>query len=209
MSAKIPLPNLEGTGYTTMDEICTKYYQDTFRFILSRIHNEDTAADLTQITFEKITKSIGNYKKAEHEDKEKALKNWIFKIAVNNVINYKRRENKEIAYSVGMSRNLTLLKTYEEIINRNPTAFKAGTVNETNASSNPEEDYLEAESGYYALALLEGIKNPEIREALRLRVFEDYSYQEISREQDIQIGTVMSRLYRGREEIKKRLKNYE
>ena len=50
---------------------------------------------------------------------------------------------------------------------------------------------------------------PEFREVLVLREFEELSYKEIARITDLPIGTVMSRLARGRKRLQRALVNHD
>ena len=73
---------------------------------------------------------------------------------------------------------------------------------------NPETLLLQNSDSQMVRAALEALP-PEFREVLVLREFEELSYKEIARITDLPIGTVMSRLARGRKRLQLALTNHD
>jgi RNA polymerase sigma-70 factor (ECF subfamily) len=73
-----------------------------------------------------------------------------------------------------------------------------------NSQDEPEEQLHLAQSAALVVAELERLPR-EFREALVLREIEDCSYREIAEILGVPIGTVMSRLARGRQMMRKAL----
>ncbi len=73
---------------------------------------------------------------------------------------------------------------------------------------NPEALLLQNSDSQMVRAALEELP-PEFREVLVLREFEELSYKEIARITDLPIGTVMSRLARGRKRLQLALTNHD
>ena len=73
---------------------------------------------------------------------------------------------------------------------------------------NPDELLLQSCDGEMVRSALEELP-PEFREVLVLREFEELSYKEIARITDAPIGTVMSRLARGRKRLQLALTGHD
>ena len=69
----------------------------------------------------------------------------------------------------------------------------------------PIQGAVEAERKKFLLQALAALQ-PEFREIILLRDFEDRSYEEIAELLDLPAGTVRSRLHRARAELRERLK---
>jgi RNA polymerase sigma-70 factor (ECF subfamily) len=84
------------------------------------------------------------------------------------------------------------------------TEFNEEIHSETAAESGPERDFARAGAAADIEAALDQLP-PRFREVLVLRDLEDLSYDEISRVVRVPVGTVMSRLSRARERLKRAL----
>lgn len=73
-----------------MEELYHTYHQDIFRFVLSRVQNEETAQDITQDTF---VRACENPQIMEEANKGK-LKAWLLTVARNLCIDYWRKIQK-------------------------------------------------------------------------------------------------------------------
>ncbi|MBC7901079.1 MAG: sigma-70 family RNA polymerase sigma factor, partial [Saprospiraceae bacterium] len=143
----------------------------------------------TQETFMSALKSINSFRG------EAELKTWLFRIAVNHSRNRfrwwnRRKRDKTVSLDapVGDSDRL-----FSETLEGN--------------SENPEEATMQRERENALRHALLGL--PDIfREAIVLCDVEGQSYEEISKMLDINIGTVKSRIARGREELRKKLKDF-
>lgn len=168
------------------DNLVTRYSGDVYAVLFRITENAEDAADLTQETFLSALKAIKNFR----GDSE--LKTWLIRIAINHSRNrfrwWKRRRRSE---------TISLDATIGE---------SDSNVGES-ISGNTEsaEDTVLRHEREVALrkALLE---LPEhYREAIVLCDIEGLSYDEIATALDINIGTVKSRIARGRDELRKRL----
>ncbi len=88
------------------DEIFSKYYKPVSYYIFKMVYNKEIAEDITQDTFIKVYKALGNV------DDNVRLSSWIYRIAHNACIDYIRK-NKS---------TLELLDNAKEIcdLNRGP-----------------------------------------------------------------------------------------
>jgi RNA polymerase sigma-70 factor (ECF subfamily) len=147
----------------------------------------EEARDLTQETFLRAFQSIGRFRGDAN------LKTWIYRIAVNQARNrwrWWRRRRRDVTVSLDATSDLTAQPLSASL--RDDDAI------------DPEQETLARErEGHLRGALLE-LKRP-FREAVILRDVEGFSYEEIADTLQISIGTVKSRLSRGRLELRRKL----
>jgi RNA polymerase sigma-70 factor, ECF subfamily len=171
------------------ETLIDRYSGEVYGLLFRMTGNAEEAADLTQETFLRAVRGIQKFR----GDSE--LKTWLFRIAVNESRNrfrwWKRRKR-------------------DETISLDATAGAAERpVHESIASgtANPEELLLAAERESVLNAALRDL--PDIfREAVILCDIEGLSYDEIAKALNANIGTVKSRIARGREELRRRLKDF-
>jgi RNA polymerase sigma-70 factor (ECF subfamily) len=172
------------------DTLVIRYSADVYAFLIRLTEDTEEARDLTQETFLRALKSVKNFRG------EADLKTWLFRIAINESRNrfrwWKRRKS-----------NMTVSLDAE-----NPLSETA--LSETLASAsaaNPETETLRRErEKALRRALTELPEN--FREAVILRDIEGFTYEEIAVALDANVGTVKSRIARGREELRKKLNGF-
>ena len=150
--------------------------------------NGEEARDLTQETFLRAFQSIAHFRG------ESDLRTWIYRIAINQARNrwrWWRRRRREATVSldapeIGGGR-LGLVATL-----KSPTA------------KDPEQDALASERERALKKALDSLRRV-YREAVVLRDIEGFAYEEIAATLEISIGTVKSRLARGRQELRRKL----
>lgn len=170
------------------DNLITRYSGEIYAVLFRITENSEEAADLTQETFLSALKAIKTFR----GDAE--LKTWLFRIAVNhsrNRFRWWKRRRRDNTISLDA-----------------PIGDSEVSYSETIASDtvSAEDAVLMREREAALRAALMDIS--EIyREAIVLCDIEGLSYEEIASALDINIGTVKSRIARGREELRKRLKD--
>lgn len=171
------------------DNLITRYSGDIYAILFRITENAEDAADLTQETFLSALKAIKSFR----GDSE--LKTWLFRIAVNhsrNRFRWWKRRRRDVTVSLDAPIGDTD-SALSEII--------AGD----DVSAEDTVLRLERETALRR-ALLE---LPDIyREAIVLCDIEGLAYEEIATALEVNIGTVKSRIARGREELRKRLKDF-
>ena len=168
------------------DNLITRYSGDIYAVLYRITESPEEAADLTQETFLSALRSIKSFR----GDSE--LKTWLTRIAINhsrNRFRWWKRRKKDATISL------------DSPIGETDTSVGDSIAGE---SESAEEAVLRRER---ETALRKALKQlPEhYREAIVLCDIEGYSYGEIAAALEINIGTVKSRIARGREEIRKRL----
>jgi len=149
--------------------------------------SSEEARDLTQETFLRAFQSIGHFRG------ESDLRTWIYRIAINQARNrwrWWRRRRRDATVSIDAPQP-------------NGQASLAGTLKAENGR-NPEKDALAHERERALRRALSSLKRV-YREAVLLRDIEGFAYEEIAVALDISVGTVKSRLARGRQELRRKL----
>ena len=149
--------------------------------------NAEEARDLTQETFLRAFQSIGQFRG------ESDLRTWIYRIAINQARNrwrWWRRRHRDATVS----------------IDANDTPGNAAVIAQlrSDRSKDPEHDAIAHERERALRKALSGLKRV-YREAVVLRDIEGFAYEEIATALDISVGTVKSRLARGRQELRRKL----
>lgn len=172
------------------DVFVQRYTPDIYGLLLRLTEDPEEAGDLLQETFLRAFKAIRKFRG------EAELKTWLFRIAVNqskNRFRWWKRRMREKTVSL------------DAPVSASNDAPLSETVSANFAS--PEEDALQNERQRF---LLEALKElPEIyREAVVLCDIEGLSYEEISIVLEINLGTVKSRIARGREELRRKAERF-
>ena len=161
---------------------------EIFGLLYRLTENVEEARDLTQETFLRAFQSIAHFRG------ESDLRTWIYRIAINQARNrwrWWRRRRREATVSIDAPEigggRLGLV-----------ASLKANTTRD------PEQDTLLSERERALKKALSSLKRV-YREAVILRDIEGFAYEEIAATLDISVGTVKSRLARGRQELRRRL----
>ncbi len=149
--------------------------------------NSEEARDLTQETFLRAFQSIGHFRG------DADLKTWIYRIAINQARNrwrWWRRRRRDSTVSIDSTD-----------VDGRPTLV---TALRATSSSDPEQATLARERESALRTALSSVRRV-YREAVVLRDIEGFSYEEIAATLEISVGTVKSRLARGRQELRRKL----
>ena len=151
--------------------------------MLKMVQNPTLADDLTLEAFAKAFRSLNNY------IPRATFNTWLSRIAINNCIDFQRK--KRIDYcSIDVPTADGDSDNFYHIL---PAANR-----------NPEEEIIRTEKLAWTRHWLSQL-DQRYQQALHLRFFEDYSYDEIAQELNIPIGTVKALLFRGKKELHKRM----
>ncbi len=183
------IERLKAGEAAAFDNLIDRYSGDIFAILYRITENPEEASDLTQETFLRAIRSIKSFRGNSE------LKTWLVRIAINesrNRFRWWKRRRRDTTISL----DATIGETDISI---------AETLADTSAS--PEDAALRREREYAIETALMDIQ--EIyRVAVVLCDIEGLSYEEMARTLGISIGTVKSRISRGREELRKRLKDF-
>ncbi|MFN8242191.1 MAG: sigma-70 family RNA polymerase sigma factor [Bacteroidales bacterium] len=151
-------------------------YRDSIYFMmLKMVSNSADAEDLTIEAFGKAFRSLDSY------TPNFAFSTWLFKIATNNCIDFiRKKQSSPSIVDHGQDEDGDLYK-----------------MNIQSDTPDPEESLINHQK---IMALREVVNQlkPRYRRLIDLRYFKEYSYEEISAELKIPIGTVKAQLFRAK-----------
>ena len=180
------IEKLKAEDAEAFDLLVTRYSGDIYGLLYRLTEDAEEAGDLLQETFLSALKAIKKFRG------EADLKTWLYRIAVNesrNRFRWWKRRKREKTFSL------------DAPMGESETPFSEAMAGN---SANPEEKTLRREREKLLVAALTDL--PDIfREAVVLCDIEGLSYEEIALTLEINIGTVKSRISRGREELRKKL----
>jgi len=167
-------------------ELMRNYRDSLYFMMLKMTNNPQDADDLTIEAFGKAFKNIRQY------TPDYAFSTWLFKIASNNCIDFIRKRKMNESVSINLSDSLQTGDDLAEIL---PAT-----------SRTPEEDIIRQQKIDALRDIVSKLK-PHYKKLIELRYYEELSYEEISVQLDIPIGTVKAQLFRAREFLYHILKN--
>ena len=183
------IDKLKAGDALAFETLIDRYSNDIYALLFRLTENAEEASDLSQETFMRAVRSIKSFR----GDSE--LKTWLFRIAINesrNRFRWWKRRRRDVTVSIDATigdSDMTLADTLSD------------------KSISPEDAALTHEREYAIKAAL--IDIPDVyREAIVLCDIEGLSYEETAVALDVSIGTVKSRISRGREELRRRLKDF-
>ena len=173
-------PGLEDDGVSAFERDALACIDNLYGMALRLTGNPADAEDLVQDTYLKAFRSSDQFQPGTN------LKAWLFTILQNTFLNRRRRAVKE---PVGVE---------PEEIERAATSGFGGSV------ETPEQLLMRDSLDADLQAALDALPD-NFRQAVWLRDVEEFSYAEIAQMLAVPIGTVMSRISRGRRLLYERL----
>ena len=183
------IERLKSGDAAAFDNLVERYSGDIYALLFRLTSNAEDARDLTQDTFLRALRSINGFR----GDAE--LKTWLFRIAINesrNRFRWWKRRRREVTISL------------DAMIGDTHTSY-SDTIAESSMS--PEDSALMREREYALKAALLDLA-VIYREAIILCDIEGMTYDQTAGALGVGIGTVKSRISRGREELRRRLKDF-
>jgi RNA polymerase sigma-70 factor (ECF subfamily) len=168
------------------EELIQTYQGLVYGLACRLVRDREEARDLAQETFLKAYRHIGSFRG------ECGLKTWLYRLAVNQASNNRRwwrRRRRDETVSLDDSLGETTVTVGDRL--------ECG-------DRSPEQVALHRERHRLLLDALDTLKS-DYRIAVVLRDIEELSYEEIAQTLDLPLGTVKSRIARGRDDLRKRL----
>ncbi len=175
---------LQSGDEAAYETLITRFQHPVFNLVSRLMSDPDDTCDVVQEVFLKVFRNVNSFRA------ESSLKTWVYRIAVNEAYNHRRWFVRHRRPEVGMDEESEAgTSYYDRLPDPARSPFDV-------ALSSEERALIEA-----SLARL----NPKFRTCVVLRDIEDMSYEEIAEIEGISLGTVKSRILRGREALRRTL----
>ena len=166
-----------------------QYAPQLFSTALRMTRSRSDAEDLVQETYIKGWRSFHTFQEGTN------LRAWLFRIMTNTYINkYNAQKRKGTEVELDDVEELFLYK-------------RLGSIDQSQLSSSAEDQMLDLFTDDEVKNALESLPE-DFRIPVLLSDVDGFSYKEIAEMLEIPIGTVMSRLHRGRKAMQKMLYEY-
>jgi RNA polymerase sigma-70 factor (ECF subfamily) len=162
--------------------LLARYHQPIFSLLARTVHDRADAADLTQEVFVKVFRGVGGF------HGQSSLRTWIYRIALHEASNQRRwwmrHKQREVPIELEVA----------ESESGRAVCLKEMLVD---PGESPYENAVHAENRERVERALSQVPEP-FRTTLILRDIEGFVYEEVAEMQGVNLGTVKSRLVRGR-----------
>src|SRR5215472_6297081 len=172
--------------------LISQYSQPVYSLVYRTLDDPSDAADTTQEVFLKVFRGIRGF------NANSSLKTWIYRIALHEALNQRRWWFRH------RGRETSIEPAGDPQEEHPPLALRELL---TDSGKSPLDNVFDSELRDRVEAELRAITEP-YRTILILRDIEELSYEEIAEVTEVSLGTVKSRLMRGREALRKRLEHH-
>lgn len=163
------------------ETLISRFQQPVYSLVCRLLNDPTESCDVVQEVFLKVFRNIGAFRG------QSSLKTWVYRIAVNEAHNHRRWFGRHRRQEVGLDREEENARSYQDIL--------------PDSRPSPFDSVLTGEQHRMIERALTEI-NPVFRSAVVLRDIEDLSYEEIANVLQVSLGTVKSRILRGREALR-------
>lgn len=166
-------------------KLLARYKRPVYHMILKMVRNVDDSEDLTIESFAKAFKSLHRFKK------DYTFSTWLFRIATNNTIDFIRKKRLN---------TMSISNTYTD------DDGQSVSIEVEDGSLNPQEEAIKAQK-IELIQLFVTMLPAKYQKLVRLRYYNELSYEEIAQELEAPLGTVKAQLHRARELMYDLVKN--
>jgi RNA polymerase sigma-70 factor (ECF subfamily) len=158
-------------------DLMKRYKKPVYHMILKMVRNVDDAEDLTIEAFAKAFRSLSRFKK------DYTFSTWLFRIATNNAIDFIRKKKLE---------TMSLDTSFKD------DSGESVTIDVEDNELNPMEETIKSQKIQLIRIFVDKLP-PKYQRLVKLRYFDELSYEEIAQELEAPLGTVKAQLHRARE----------
>ncbi len=158
------------------------YHQPIYSLLARMLHDRADAADMTQEVFVKVFRGVGRF------HGESSLRTWIYRIALHEASNQRRWWMRHKQQEIPIEQDMT------ESCSGVPIKLKEMLID---PAESPFDMAVHAQNRTRVEEALNQVSEP-FRTTLILRDIEGFVYEEVAEIQGVNLGTVKSRLVRGR-----------
>jgi len=176
----------EFSDQSALTALMGRYRESIYYMILKMVNNQEDAEDLTVEAFTKAFMNLNKYVP------NFAFSTWLFRIASNNVIDFLRKNRIETV-SLYSNEDEEGAELMDKIF--------------TLDVPSPEDIFIKSQRAEILREVLSTL-SPKYEELITLRYFNELSYEEISDQLKMPIGTVKVQLHRAKKIIKSLLEHH-
>nr|WP_294682728.1 sigma-70 family RNA polymerase sigma factor [uncultured Anaerotignum sp.] len=162
------------------EELILQHEKIVYNVALRMMNHSEDAKDISQEVFLKAYRNIKNF------DERSQFSTWLYRITANTCIDEMRKRKGKQSFSL------------EEELENEEGSMRRQIADE---GETPEESLLRQEQKSEILQALDSL-SPEHKTAVILRDIKGLSYEEIAELLELSLGTVKSRISRGRSQLK-------
>jgi RNA polymerase sigma-70 factor (ECF subfamily) len=163
------------------EDLLARFQQPVYALALRLLNDPSEACDVVQEVFFKIFRNIGSFRG------QSSLKTWVYRITVNEAHNARRWFFRHRRREVDLDTDQERTRDWRDTV--------------ADGGRSPYDEACDSEQHAMIEAALRRI-NPIFREAVVLRDIADLSYEEVAGVLGVNLGTVKSRIMRGREALR-------
>ncbi|AXI00940.1 sigma-70 family RNA polymerase sigma factor [Sporosarcina sp. PTS2304] len=157
--------------------LVSKYYKEVYAYLYKQTLDNELSLDLTQEIFISVLKSIKRY-----DSKKAAFRTWLYKIASNRLVDYYRSKSYRYAQIEEPLEEVDIEDTYDVTIS------------------------LEYKEDYEKVTSIVNELEASSQQIMRLKLFGEYTFQEIAAIEDMPLSTVKTKYYTSLRRIRKTMK---
>lgn len=154
--------------------LISKYYKEMYAFVYKQTLDPELSLDLTQEIFIGVLRSIASY-----DGKKASFRTWVYKLASNRLVDYYRSKSYKYAQSEQSIEDYEFEDHYDVAVS------------------------LEHKEDYEKINALINELDAHSQQILRLKLFGEYTLQEIASVETIPLSTVKTRYYTALKLIRK------
>jgi RNA polymerase sigma-70 factor (ECF subfamily) len=177
------MTELRSGSQPAFDWLVTHYHRPVFGLVAGILYDPSEAADVTQDVFLRAFRGIGGFRQGS------SLKTWLYRIAVRQALNHRRWSWRHLRQQCSMDSAMG----------------EEGHVAELESTDASPFEELASREVQQAVRQALGRVAAHFRTAVILRDLEGLSYEEIAEVLDVSVGTVKSRILRGRRALRELL----
>ncbi|ERI07434.1 RNA polymerase sigma factor [Aneurinibacillus aneurinilyticus] len=156
------------------NELVSKYYKEMYAFVYKQTLDSELSLDLTQEIFIRVLKSIHNY-----DSKKATFRTWLYKLASNRLIDFYRSKSYKDVQRVEPIEDYEFEDEYDMTIS------------------------LEYKEDFEKVTTLVNDLDAGSQRIIRLKLFGEYTFQEIASIEMIPQSTVKTKYYAALKQIRK------
>jgi len=180
--------NIKESEEMTFDEIYKQNVDMVLNLAFRMTGKEEMARDITQDVFMKV------YQNSDTFREQSKISTWIYRIALNHILNLMRREKR-----------LKFFSTLEKGFSTEPNYDNKITVWEENLPKQPDRNLEEYEKETIIRKMIDEL-DPKYKIPMLLFRYEDLSYKEIAEQLQISVSAVESQIHRAKKKLATKLK---